>query len=300
MGNTPIVTGQWADALDPRIKIGVKTAFGAIPMEIDKWFTQHDTTLAEDNMLSFGDFGAMEQFTGSVSFDIMKQEYKKTVTHIEYAKGASIQRKLVKTNQLNVVDAITANLGRSAQLRYLLSAYDWMNLATSTYTTGDGLSLANSAHTSNDSRGVTQSNTATVELSYASFDAQYIAMQKYLSATSNIDFELKPDCLVVPIDLESYATEIVGSKGKPDYQTNNINFYYGMVDVVAARPISDTNNWAFVNKARMKASQHWFTVEKLQTLKDEEISTLVRRWVLYCYYGYGAVDWRWINYNAVS
>jgi phage major head subunit gpT-like protein len=297
---TPINTGQWADALDPRIKIGVKTAFGEIPKEISKWFTEHETTLAEDNILSFGDFGAMEQFTGQVSFDTMKQEYKKTITHVEYAKGASIQRKLVTTNQLGIVDQISTNLGRSAQLRYVLSAYDWMNLATSSYTVGDGLSLANSSHTSNDSRGATQSNTATTELSFASFDAASIAMQKYITPSSNMDFENRPDTIVVPVDLESYATEIVGSKGKPDFSTNNMNFYYGSVDVVASRVISDTNNWAIVNKRRMKESQHWFTVEKLQTLKDQEISTLVRRWVLYCYYGYGSSDWRWIYYSNVS
>ena len=297
---TPISEKNWAAALDPRVKIGVRTAFGKVPDEIGKWFTKHSTTLAEDRILSYGDMGAMEPFTGQVSFDVMKQEYQKTITHVEYAKGASVQYKLVLTKQLNVIDEIVRAWGRSAQLRYLTSCYEWFNFATSSYTTGDTLSIANSSHTSNDSRGTTQSNLGTDALSFAAFDAAIVAMQKYLTPTSQMDFELKPDALAVGVDMESYAAEIVGSKGKPDVVTNNVNYYYGKLDVIAARPITDTNNWAVINRKRMKESQHWFTVAPIQKLKDRDISTLVSRWVLYCYYGFGSGDWRWMYYGNPS
>src|SRR3990167_5369535 len=252
MPQTPISENNWAAALDPRVTIGVRTAFGKVPEEIGKFYTKHDTTLESDRILSFGDMGAMEPFTGTVSFDTMKQEYQKTVTHTEYAKGASVTYKLWLTKQLNVIDEIVDALGRSAQLRYLTSAYEWMNFATSSYTTGDGVSLANSSHTSNDSRGSSQSNLGTTALSFAAFDAAVIAMQKFLTPSNQMDFDLKPNTIVVPLDLESYAAEIVGSKGKPDVVTNNINFYYGKLNVIAARPITDTNNWALVNTTRMK------------------------------------------------
>ncbi len=298
---TPISSTHWADALDPRIKIGVQTAAGKVPDEKGMWFTPHDSSLETENILTYGDMGPLEQFQGNVSFDIMKQEYKKSVTNVQYAKGMSVEKKLVLTKQLPVVDQMAENFGRSAKLKFLSACYDWFNLATSTYTTGDTLAIASASHTSNDSRGpATQSNTGTTELSYASFDAAYVAMQKYLSPTSQMDFELKPDCLVVPIDLEAYASEIIGSKGKPDAVTNNINAYNGKVSVVAARPITDTNNWALVNKRRQKLAQHWYTVQALMYLKDQDISTLVTRRVLYTFFGYGSADWRWLYYSNVA
>lgn len=297
---TPISSTHWADALDPRIKIGVKVAAGKIPDEQGMWFTTHDSTLETENILTYGDMGAMEQFQGNIGFDIMKQEYKKSVTNVQFAKGASIEFKLVLTKQLPVVDAIAEALGRTLKLKNLSACYDWFNLATSTYTVGDTLAIANASHTSNDSRGTTQSNTGTTELSYASFDAAYVAMQKYLTPTSQMDFELKPDLLVVPIDLEAYASEIIGSKGKPDAVTNNINAYNGKVSVVAARPITDTNNWALVNKKRMKENQHWYNVQSPMYLKDREISTLVMRRVLYTFFGYGSAGWRWLYFSNVS
>ena|SRR3990167_4440130 len=300
MPQTPISENNWASALDPRVTIGVRTAFGKVPDEINKFFTKHSTTLETDRILTFGDMGAMEPFTGTISMDVMKQEYQKSITHVEYAKGASVTYKLWLTKQLNVIDEITDALGRSAKLRYLTSAYEWMNFATSSYTTGDTLALANASHTSNDSRGTTQSNLGTTALSYAEFDAAIIAMQKFLTPTSQMDFDLKPNAIVVPVDLESYAAEIVGSKGKPDVVTNNINFYYGKLDVIAARPITDTNNWAVINTTRMKKSQHWFEVAPIQKLRDKEISTLLTRWVLYCYYGTGSGDWRWMYYENPS
>lgn len=298
---TPIASSNWADALDPRIKIGVKTAAGKIPEEQGMWFTAHDSSLEQENILTYGDMGAMEQFQGNISFDVMKQEYKKTITNVQFAKGASIEYKLVLTQQLPVVDQIAEALGRTLKLKNLSACYDWFNLATSTYTTGDTLAIASASHTSNDSRGpATQSNLGTTELSYASFDAAYVAMQKFLTPTSQMDFELKPDTLVVPIDLEAYASEIIGSKGKPDAVTNNINAYNGKVSVIAARPITDTNNWALVNKKRMKEQQHWYNVQTPMYLKDREISTLVMRRVLYTFFGYGSAGWRWLYFSNVA
>lgn len=300
MPQTPVSSTHWADALDPRIKIGVKTASGKIPEEKGMWFTEHESTMETENILTFGDMGAMEQFQGNISFDVMKQEYKKAITNVQFAKGTAIEFKLVLTKQLPVVDAIAAALGHTLKRKHLSACYDWFNLATSSYTTGDTLALGHTTHTSNDSRGTNQGNLGTTELSYAAFDAAYVAMQKFLTPTSQMDFELKPDCLVVPIDLESYAAEIIGSKGKPDAVTNNINAYNGKVQVIAARPIADTNNWALVNKKRMKESQHWYTVQAPMYLKDREISTLVMRRVLYTFFGYGAGDWRWCYFNSVS
>ena len=90
MPQTPISENNWASALDPRVTIGVRTAFGKVPDEINKFFTKHSTTLETDRILTFGDMGAMEPFTGTISMDVMKQEYQKSITHMEYPKSTPL------------------------------------------------------------------------------------------------------------------------------------------------------------------------------------------------------------------
>lgn len=292
MSATPATTTQWADGIDPAVRWSIDQGRGEIPKEKNMWFSVKDSDRETESVLSFGDLVAMGQFTGNIDFEPMKQNFRKNITAVEYAKGTSIQYRLVKTQQLNIVDAIGKALGRAELLRYLIACYDWINNGFGSYTVGDTLSLFNTAHTSNVGGG-NQSNSGTLELSYANVDATVVAMGKFLTPSDQMAFDTKPDTLVVPLDLEAYANEIAGSKGKPDAITNNINYYYGRFDVIAARPISDTNNWAMVNKKRMKENQFWFDVVPRETERDREISSKVARWTVYAFFGYGSAGWDW-------
>lgn len=299
MPSTPATTANWADGIDAAVREKLDAWRGEIPKEIDRYFTVRDTDRETESVLTTGDLGAAEPFTGEISFTPVKQNYRKNITQVEYVKGTSIQYKLIKTQQIDAVDSILMALANSLPLRWITDAYRWMNEGFSTYTTADGVSLFNTAHTSNVG-GANQGNSGTSELSYAAVDATVVLMARFNSPADNPLFDRKPNAIVVPTDLASYASEIANSKLKPDLSTNNTNYYYGKFDVIESRVISDTNNWAMINKEWMKKSQRWFNVVKKETLRDREMSSLVSRYAEYSFFGFGAIDPFWCYGHAVS
>lgn len=296
---TPATSANWADAIDASVRRKLDTWSGDVPDEASKFFTIKDTDRETESILTTGDLGPAEEFTGQIGFDPVKQNYRKNITMVEYVKGTSIQYRLIKTQQVTVVESIVKALSQALPLRWITSAYAWANLGFTTFTTGDGLSLYNSAHTSNVG-GSNQSNVGALELSYAAADSTVIAMAKFNSPNDNPQFDRKPDTVWVPTDLVSYAHEIFDSKGKPDAVTNNTNYYYGKFDIVESRVIEDTNNWGMFNSQKMKEAMFWFNVEKKLSLRDRELSSLVSRWAMYSFYGIGCADPFWTYGHLVS
>jgi hypothetical protein len=299
MPATPATQANWADAIDASVRKKIDTWTGDVPEEVGKYFTVKDTDRETESILTTGDLGAAEPFTGQIAFEGAKQNYRKNISMVEYVKGTSIQYRLIKTQQVAVVESSLKALSRALPLRWITSTYAWANLGFSTFTVGDTLALYHTAHTSNVG-GSNQGNLGTSELAYSSVDATVVLMKKFNSPNDQPLFDRKPDAIWVPSDMCAYANEIVGSKGKPDAVTNNTNYYYGQFDVIESRVIADTNNWGMLNKARMKEAMYWFNVEKKLTLKDKELSSLVSRWVVYSFYGIGCADPFWTYGHAVS
>jgi len=295
-----VSTNNWSSNIGPTIKKGFAFGFERIPEEVSLFFTRDTSNKESEKLLSFGDIGPMGAFSGSLDFDQVKENYTKTVTAREYAQAIGAQKKLVLTDQVRAIEQISSALGRSARRRYLADAYSWLiNAFTTTNTVGDGLALCSTAHTSNVG-GANQSNSGTTALSPAAVDATRILMRRYNTNRDNAQFETNPDTLIVPLELEAYAAEIVKSQGKVDALNNNINFHYGKYKVIATRLLVDTNNWFMVDSAKMKEYNCWFDVQKLELEKDVDFSTKVSRWSAYCYYGFGSERWEHVYGQAVA
>src|ERR1051326_782591 len=295
-----VPTNNWSANIGPTIKKGFMLGFENIPEEVQLFYTREDSSKESELLLSYGDIGTMGTFSGSLDFDTMKQNYTKTVTAIEYAQAIGAQKKLVLTDQVKIIEKLARALGVSARRRYLSDAYAWLVSAfTTTYTTGDGLSLCSTAHTSNVG-GANQGNSGTTALSPAAVDATRILMLRFNTNRDNVQFEIMPDTLIVPLELESYAEEIVKSKGKVDALNNNINIHYGKYKVIASRLLVDSNNWFMADSKKMKENNVWYDVQKLELEKDVDFSTKVSRWSAYCYYGFGSERWEHVYGQNVS
>ena len=286
-----VSTNNWSSNIGPTIKKGFAFGFERIPEEVGLFHTRETSNKESEKLMSFGDIGAMGEFSGSLDFDQVKENYNKTVTAREYAQAIGAQKKLVLTDQVRAIEQISKALGRSARRRYLADAYSWLiNGFTTVNTGGDTLALFSTAHTSNVG-GATQSNSGTTAMSPAAVDATRILMLRYNTNRDNAQFESTPDTLIVPLELESYAEEIVKSKGKVDALNNNINVHYGKYKVIASRLLVNSTRWFMVDSKKMKEHNMWFDVQKLELEKDVDFSTKVSRWSAYCYYGFGFERW---------
>lgn len=272
---------------------------GKIPDLNSTFFTVQDSKNEHEDTISIGDTEAIGEFTGSLDYDEVQENYRKRITNVEYARGLAIQKKLWLTGQDRVIKRLSEHLGEKTKLRYLADAVALLNNAfNTTYTGGDGLSLCSTAHTSNVG-GSNQGNSGTSALSPAAVDATYVLFAKFNTNKDNPMFD-KADTLIVPLELEAYANEISGSKGEVDSNNNNINTYYGRFKVISTRMLDDGNNWYMANMAKMKKNQDWYTVMKHEFGQDKDFNTLVLRYYVYFMYGFGFNHWDHIYGHAVS
>jgi phage major head subunit gpT-like protein len=292
--------GSNPNLLEPIVRKAFLDGFGNIPEETEMFFDVGTSTKDHETLLSYGDMGAVGKFTGSLDYDELKENYTKTIYNYEYARGLAIQRKLWETDQVRVVKKLPNLLGQRMKGRRLVDTYALLNSAfTATYTGGDSLAMCSTAHTSAVG-GANQVNSGSSALSPAAVTATHTAMAKFNTNRDNPLFDTAPDAIIVPIDLEDYASEIVKSKGKVDSMNNNVNIHFGRYKVIASRCLTDANNWFMVNTKKMKDNQVWFNVVNTELNKDVDFNSFAKRWSVYAFYGFGFERWEHIYGHSVS
>jgi phage major head subunit gpT-like protein len=294
-----ITTGNWQDALEPIARVSFRVGLKEIPAERDMLFSVESSDKLTETYLETGDIGSMEEFTGGLAYDDVAQGYKMTITAREFAKGIKIQRKFVRTDQLDIVKSLPKMLGLAARRRIATDVfYGYNNAFNTSITTLDALQLCSSAHTSNNG-GSNQSNRGTSAFSAVSVEATRIAMKRYLTNTDQ-KFETMPDLLLVPTDLEEAAYELVNSSGKVDTANNNKNFHNGKYKVLATQWLDDTNNWFFIDSDLLKQFAVWNNVDPVDFGQADDFDGLVAKYRAYMFYGFGFRDWRFVYGQEVS
>jgi len=293
-----IVTGNYQDALEPIAIKNFQLGFKEKPQERDMIFEVKKSNKLIETYLELGDIGAMNQFSGDLEYEDVTQGYKMTVEALEYAKGIKIQRKFVRTDQLDVVESLPRLLGLAARRLMLSDTFYMFNNAFSAFTTIDGLSLCNNAHTSNNG-GATQDNLFTSAFSAANVESVRQSMHQFGTNVDNL-FDIKPDMLIVPRGLEEAAYELISSSGKVDTAQNNVNFHKGKYKLLVSDYLEDNNNWFMVDSELMKQFNTWNTVDPLEFKQADQFDSYAARYGAYMFYGYCSRDWRWLAGSQVS
>lgn len=91
-------------------------------------------------------------------------------------------------------------------------------------------------------------NLLTTALSYASYRAARLAMMKQTSMALGAGEKLliRPKYILVPVDLEMTAREILESEQEPDTANNRPNPVYQESEVIVVPTWTDSNNWGLV------------------------------------------------------
>lgn len=294
-----ILEGNWQDALEPIAKKNFQVGLKEIPAEKSMLFDSGKSDKLTETYLEHGDIGSMEEFAGSVAYDDVAQGYKMTITAKEMAKGIKIQRKFVRTDQLDIVKSLPKLLGLAARRRIALDVFAGYNNAfNSSILTLDGLSLCNGAHTSTNG-GSTQGNAGATAFSPVSVEATRLLMKKFLTNTDQ-RFEVVPDLLVVPPDLEEAAYELTASSGKVDTANNNKNFHQGKYKVLVSDWLESGSNWFMIDSDLLKQFAVWNDVDPVDFAQAEDFDGLAAKYRAYMFYGFGFRDWRFVYGHQVA
>jgi len=307
-----LIPGQFPDLLDPRIKRIFNDAYKQIPDAVPTFYnTDGDLGPMKDQtrFSQVGTFGDFETFTGSVKYDDVYEGYDTTLTHVQYAKGFSVEHTLAQDELYSIIDGKPRGLGMAyARTRQKWAAQTFVNAFhndNTWQTGGDGQPLCSNSHTTRAPGVSTASgfdNLGTASLSAVSVSAARVLARKFKDDRGH-PFEVDCTALLYPIDLWEPAEEIIRTTGKLDTPNNNINALHGVMTSLMPGGwirLTDANDWFMIDTTYMKQFLHWITREDQPLAMVEDFDTLVAKWRKYCRISLGWSDWRWIFGNQVS
>lgn len=291
----PFVQENFADLLEPGLRKVFADVFNRQESMLSVLYNMQTSDKAVEHDLEMGDMANLEPFEGSIPYDDTGEGYKVDYTHLEYARGIKVERRLVINDLYNIINRRPAALALSAFRRREADGASVFNnsFGSAGFLGGDGLGLCNTAHTSRVG-GSNQSNQLTDSLTATAVETARQTMIAFKSNRDNI-ITVKPDMLIVPHQLEEKAYEIINSKGKVDTAQNNANFHQGKYKLVVwPNYLTSATKWWMVDSELMKMFLLWFDREPVQFFKDRDFDSLQAKFAAYAYYSFGFSDWRWI------
>lgn len=307
----PLISEQWPSFLLPVIRREWYQRMTSIQTSLFQFYDVQTSSRASEEGQGIGDFGLVPEYNGSdalsapaaIQFDQFNPLFPYTFIHKEYAKGVSIERKLVDDDSRGLITKRARNLGNSFGTTLAMHAASVFNNAFSATRPGpDGQPLIADAHPNRpNDLGTTFDNKGTSALDYNSVVATIQAAKRWRDDRGN-PFPSLLRVLVVPVELEAKAYEITNAINKPGTADNDANFLgsQGLITVVDPY-LTDPNNWFMIDPTLSKDSLTWYwRVRPDIALDPTSDFNLVAKYRGYMRFSYGFTDWRWIYGHEVA
>ena len=299
------ISEQWPYLLEPGLKAIYQQQTAALVAEskIQMLFNVISSDKSAEEFLGVGGMGDWEEYKGAIEYDDMDQLYKTTLTHKEYSRGFSVERKLVDDDHYNIINQKPASLALTAvRTREKHAASIFNNAFSSSYTGGDSVSLCNDSHPLAPTHSAdVVDNAGSSALGYDSVVETRRIMREYVDDRGELT-PVMPDTLLVPPELEETAFSIWRTMNKPDTADYHNNFVQGFLGkVVVWDYLTDANNW-FLMDSRL-AKIHLLWVERVQqefAMDPASDFNLIAKYRGYMRYSYGWSDWRWVYGHNVT
>lgn len=302
----PHISTNFGDLLDPRFQRIFHEQYDQLPDMLPTLFTMPpDNGRADMRWSQLGAYGDWSSFTGTVGYQSASQGFDTTMTHLEFASGIQVERKLFDDDQYNMMDQRPAGLATAAaRTRQGHGARVWNNafsIDTFFYNNSEGVAMCSDSHTTNSGASTASGfdNLVTTALSATALSAARIQMVGLRDDKAN-RIQIQPDELWIPPDLFEKAYEIVASMGKVDTANNNRNVHEGAYTIHEWNYMSDANNWFLADSAMRKQSLFWVDRVSKEFAFAEDLDTIIAKWRGYMRYALAHVDWRFVIGAQVS
>ena len=304
----PLTDKQFHRLLDNRLEKVFYDVYNGLPSIRDNFFKVVKDTKAWSEYYSLGDIPDPEEFHGMTNYQGMSPGYWTKITPKEYAGGITIQRRMIDTDQYDVMEGRTKRLGEAAKRKMNKIAHEvfWYHDSTAwTFMTNEeGVALCSNSHTTKSGTSTASGfdNLSTLPFDAVNLEAVRIQMKQFRNDISE-RIDTNPDTIVYPTSLAEQVWEVVNSKGKVDEMTNNANFQGSLGWKAIELPYlddDDTNDWFVVDSSKMKDFLIWVDSVPLEFANTGDFDTMMRKYRSYFVSGWGWLDWRWICGCSVS
>jgi Mu-like prophage major head subunit gpT len=243
----PTTTGGFAALLAPGL---FDVLFNEIDHQPNQWvpiFNIYDSVRQYEEELKIAGLGAMvaKPEGTAVTFDDPLISGKVRYTHSSYGLGFRVTREMYDDDLYDVMNEMSAELGRAAAYKVEIDAWSVLNNAFSTSFTGiDGLSLCHTAHTRLDGGATIANRPSTdADFSFTSYQAALDAFNTMVDDRGR-PLVLVPSLLICDPTFMWAAKEVLGSEYKPYTANNEINpLNMEGVDYLASRYLTNSRSW---------------------------------------------------------
>lgn len=304
----PLTDKQFVRLLDKRLTDVAVGAYEGLPMIIDKLFKVMPSKKAWEEFMAVSGVGDPEAFNGMIQYQGAYPGYTCKITPTEYAGGITIQRRLLDTDQYDVIEELASGLGEAANRKRNKIAHEpfiYFDSAAFNYLySEEGVALCSNSHTTkvpNVSTSAGFDNLLTL-----AFDADNLEAARILSKGFKSDIgeriQTNFDTIIHGTNLAADVWEVLNSQGKTGTANNDANFQKGRWKSIELPLLDDydTNDWFIVDSAMMKKQLIWVDGVKPEFNSTTDFDTLVRKYASYFVCGWGFRDWRFIVGSSVS
>lgn len=305
------ISDHWSQLIDPRMREAFFLGFSGGDRRqsmIPNLFNVQSSQTADEKVLGIGGIGSTGwnfEDLGRVAYTEPVKGFEETFAHHEFARGVTVERKLIDDNRIAGALDAAGNLGDSAfRLREKAGANVFNNAfsaATSetlddygTDATGpDGVALCSDAHDTSPQDTANLVNEGTLALSKANVST---TRQLHMALTDmNGDLlNVMPDELLVPPELEDTALEIVRSQLDPTSANNAINPQAGRFTVTTWHYLTDATAWFMLDSGLRRQHLRWYDRIGLEFGREQDFDTFIGKWRAYMRFSLGFTDWRFI------
>jgi hypothetical protein len=256
---------------------------------------------------SMGGVGRLERLTPLARpvSRVPTQQYRKDFFHDEFALGIPIARTLMQDGKFNMLGQFGRLLGQAASRTSEEDAATALDGGFSSTLAEDGSSLFNDAHTNVDG-AESQDNLTTSELTYA--NATTIANTLMLQTDYDGDLiDATADTLIVPVNKQQKAFEIIRSSGDPTNAANRDGSWHTGRYTAIVWPRLDklgttnaTTRWYMADSRYLPEILKWFWRVPPEMIGDGDLMAGKREVAVYYRASWGAVRWQGIIGNNAS
>jgi len=294
------------DLLDRRFTKIFVDQYNQLPTMLPELYNMGPARKGADEKYSeVGDLTDFDEFTGTLSFDSFNQGFDVTATHVEFAKGISVQRKLRDDDLTGVIADKPKGLATAAKRTKESHGARMLTLAFSIdqkfYTHSEGVALCSNLHATTSGASTTNGfdNLLTSALSAVALSTARIQMRGFRDDQGN-RINIMPDEIWISPDNYETAFEIVSSMGKVDTADNNANVHHGQFTIKEWNYMTDTNDWFLMDSVLRAENLKWFDRIPLEFGRAEEFDSFNMKWRAYMRFSFLYRGWRWILGSQVS
>jgi len=185
-----------------------------------------------------GELAGMREWLGDRQIKALS-EYAYSLKNRAWEDSIGVDTFTLEDDQYGQIAIRARSLGEQARMHRDQIVVETL-VAGTTGDCYDGQDFFDASHSSADSG--TQSNLGSSALSAASLDATRIAMAKFAN-DRGVRMGIIPDTIVIPVDLERVAKELILSPYNPESANQVVNTNQGTYRIIVSPWLTDTNNW---------------------------------------------------------